>query len=143
MCTGGKFCLGTVMICIITKTRMLLVKDETFPDAFWKLPGGSVERGDSDAVAAVIREAKEETGIQLLTEEIELVLEQEVENGKYRPALCLARISEEKLDTRLPVADENGHPMKTEVFKRGQVSTMKDLLEKHRCLICEAETVFA
>ena len=142
MCTGGKFCLGTVMICIITKTRMLLVKDETFPDAFWKLPGGSVERGDSDAVAAVIREAKEETGIQLLTEEIELVLEQEEIRGRYRPSLYLARVSEEKLDTRLPIADENGHPMKTEVFKRMQVSTMRGLLEKHRVLVCEAEMMF-
>lgn len=124
---------------------MLLVKDPSFEDAFWKLPGGSIETGDEDATTAAIREAEEETGIKILEAEMELISAEQKECalGKYHPFLFLARVSEEKLDTRLPIADENGEPMKTEVFKRMQVSTMRGLLEKHRDLVCEAEGVFA
>jgi ADP-ribose pyrophosphatase YjhB (NUDIX family) len=143
MSKGGKFGLGSVMTCIVSPKRMLLVEDESFADSFKKLPGGSIEQIDADVIAAAIREVREETGIQLLREEVELILEEQNEKGKYRPYLCLARISEEKLDTRLEIADENGHPMMTKVFPRMQVSTMRGLLEKHRSLVCEAETLFA
>jgi len=136
----GRSGLGTVVICVVSKTRILVVRDEMFPNPLWKLPGGSIEREDSDVIAAAIREVMEETGVELVPEELEVISEQHIdEDGRYHPYLCIARVTEEKMDTRLPVAEEDGNPMRTDVPKRAIVSTMKGFLDRHRDFICEVE----
>ncbi len=133
--------LGAVMTCIISPTRMILVKDGR-RNALWKLPGGGIETGDKDVIAAAIRENAEETGIKLEREEVIPCAEQRrTEEGVYYPYFYLAQVSEEKLDTRLEIADENGQPIRVAAFNRGEVPTMVDLLERHRSFIRAVEKV--
>lgn len=139
MGTNGKPDLGAVVIYIISPTRALLVKDPSFRDALWKLPGGGIEPDDADIIAAAIRESREETGIQLLPKEVELRSEQRRTNGAYYPYFCVARVSERKLNARFKIANENGRPIMTGIFERMEVPTMRDMLERHRFFIREIE----
>ncbi|MFA6408236.1 MAG: NUDIX domain-containing protein [Candidatus Paceibacterota bacterium] len=129
------------MTCIVSPSRVLLVKDESKHDPLWKLPGGSVESDDADIIAAAIRETKEETGIQLLPGELRLLLKARSESGVYYPNFFVAHVSEDKLDTRAKVAYESGdpsQPMKVGVFNREEVPMMPDLLERHRRALQQA-----
>ena len=129
---------GAVVTCILSPTRIVLVLDEqgSFDSPRWKLPGGSLE-GKERIVSAAIRECLEETGIRLLSREI--LLHSWHWRGKegYRPHLCIAQVTEEKLDTRLAVGQETNGPLLVKAFKRTQVLGMPDLLDKHRALIEE------
>lgn len=118
---------------------MILIKDESFHDARWKLPGGGIEAADAGIVAAAIREAREETGMEFAPEEMTLRCDQRRANGTYYPYLCLAQVSEEKLDSHQKVADENGRPIRVADFERDEVPTMLDLLERHRQFIQNVE----
>ncbi|MDO8566597.1 MAG: NUDIX hydrolase [bacterium] len=129
--------IGSVVTCIISQTRILLVKDESRINARWKLPGGNIESSDGDVIAAAIREVREETGVKLLPEEVHLRSE-ERRTKPYYPYCCVANVTEEKIDTRLKIADENGHPIRVADFKRSEVPTMVDLLERHRVFVREA-----
>lgn len=121
---------------------MILVKDESFTDARWKLPGGGIEESDGGIVVAAIREAREETGMDLAPEEIMLCSNQRrTKDGTYYPYLCLAQVPEEKLDTHPKVADENGKPIRVADFPRAEVSMMVDLLERHRGFVKALEEV--
>jgi len=133
--------LGSVVTYIVSPTLAVavLVREERRRDAQWKLPGGRIEPADGGVIAAAIREVEEETGIRLLPEELTLLYSERRTNGVYFPYFCTASISEEKLDTRLPIADENGKPMRTGVFSRAEIPTMPDLLERHRPFIWEVE----
>lgn len=138
----GKPDLGSVMMCIVSPTRIVLVKDEAFVDARWKLPGGGIEPTDGGIVAAAIREAREETGMDLAPKEIMLCSNQRrAKDGTYYPYLCLAQVSEEKLDTHQKIADENGKPIRVADFRRAEVSMMVDLLERHRGFVKALEEV--
>ena len=131
------------MMAIISPTRIILVKDGR-PNALWKLPGGTIEEKDAGIIAAAIREADEETGIKLLPEEVMLCANQRrAKDGKYYPYLCLAQVSEEKLESRLKVADEDGKPIWTAIFDRTEVPAMLDLLNRHRGFINALEEVSA
>jgi 8-oxo-dGTP pyrophosphatase MutT (NUDIX family) len=133
---------GAVMTAVISPTRILLVQEER-PDALWKLPGGTIEETDEDTVVAAIREVYEETGVRLDRKEMTLCSEERRAEGKYFPAFCLAEVPEEKLDTRKPINDEDGRPIKTGLFDRSEVPTMIDLLERHRGFITAIEELAA
>ena len=128
------------MTCVVSETRMLLVK-ESRPQELWKLPGGKIEKSDRDIIAAAIREVLEETGIQLFSEEVKLWSKQRRVDGIYYPYFCVAWVSEEKLETRLNITKENGQQIKTGLFDREEVSMMMDLLDRHRSFIQEVEMV--
>lgn len=132
--------LGSVVLCVFSPTRIVLVKDKSFPEPFWKLPGGSIESTDTGIISAAIRECREETGIQLTMGEVFLHSLWWERRGKtaYRPSFCIVRVSEEKLDTRLKVGDEDGHALMVAAFDKEEVPIMVDLLEQHRPLVNEA-----
>ncbi len=127
------------MTYIVSPTRVILVKDPSKPNALWKLPGGGVEVSDGNVIAAAIREVFEETGIALTREEFRITFEQRRVNGVYYPHFCVARVSEEKLDTRKKIGDEDGKSLMVADFGRDEVPTMLDLLERHRPFIQEIE----
>ena len=133
--------LGAVMTYIVSPTRTVLVKDMSKKNPLFKLPGGGIEEGE-DVVATAIREVAEETGIKLSPSEIEWWYPEERENGRYLPHFCVARISEEKLDTYTKIGDEDGVPIKVEVFDRAEVSELGNdsVLSKHLRLILDAES---
>lgn len=130
----------SVLICIISPTRMVLVKDKRFKDSYWKLPGGGIESKDANVIAAAIRECLEETGIQLLPSEFPFHFPDWRKDGAYRPHFCIARITEKKLDTRLKFGDENGHIIMVAAFERFEVPEMPDLLAPHRPFVNQAMT---
>ena len=146
--------LGSVAIYIISPTRTVLVIDESFTDAHWKLPCGGVEDWDggsavaaiTDAaeqtkariIAAAIREAREETGgIELVPAEITLVEEQARVSGFYYPHFCVACVSEEKLDTHRDIGDEDGKKLTVADFYRGEMQ--QKILERHRTFVKRVE----
>lgn len=132
---GGKYGLGSVVVCLLSLQRMVLVKDTWFPEPWWKLPGGSIEPADLSVESAAIRECEEETGIRLLPTEISIHSRSHRVNGVYYPNICIAKVTEEKLDTRLKFGNENGHRIMTAAFDRTEVPTMVDLLWQHRPLV--------
>lgn len=126
----------SVLILVASPTRLVLVKNKGHRAPLWKLPGGGVESTDKNRKAAAIRECQEETGIRLLAEEI---LEHSWKRHKdgHSQHLFIAKVTEEKLDTRLKVGNEDGYPIMVAAFDRNEVPTMPGLLEKHRSLINE------
>ncbi|MFA6279062.1 MAG: NUDIX domain-containing protein [Candidatus Paceibacterota bacterium] len=130
------------MTYIISPTRALLVIDESKCNPLWKIPGGTIELTDEGVIAAATRESFEETGVQLLPEEVVLFSKEKRRDGIYYPHLCVASVSEEKLDTRARVtyeSGENDRPLKTGVLNRAEVPVMLDLLERHRHFVHEVE----
>ena len=142
--------VGAVMIYIYSSEigkvgKVVLVKDKRFDDARWKLPGGSIEPNDRNIIAAAIREAKEETGggilgIQLLPSEVLIISTDKRTDTGYRPFLCMACVSDERL-SRLPkIGNENGHSIMIGLFDRSEVEGMMvDFLDEHRPLVLLAE----
>ena len=130
----------SVLICVLSPTRLVLVKDKMFAEPRWKLPGGGIESTDANVIAAAIRECREETGIHLLPTEFPFHFQNWRENGAYRPHFCIARVTEEKLDTRLKFGDENGRSIMVAAFGRAEVLDMIDVLDHHRPFLNQAMT---
>lgn len=126
----------SVLIFIASPTRIVLVKDKKYELPLWKMPGGGVETTDINHSAAAVRECKEETGIRLLPGEITHFSREPHDDGHYQH-IFIAQLTEEKLDTRLKIGNENGHPLMVAAFPKSEVPTMLDLLEQHRPLIVE------
>ena len=136
--------LGAVMTCVMSPTRVLLVKEASRLHPFWKLPGGSIEAWDASVIATAIREVREETHVQLLVGEIAILSKAHHEGEVYYPHFCVAHISEEKLDTRTEITYENDNheqPMLVRAFLREEARMMPDLLERHRRAIQKADCV--
>ncbi|MBI2409663.1 NUDIX hydrolase [Candidatus Kaiserbacteria bacterium] len=125
---------GAVMTCVLSPTRILLVKEAHRSGAMWKLPGGSVSQGES-IIEAARREVLEEAGLELSGLTLHSV---EQRGAAYRPFLCIACVSEEKLNEHALVGDEDGQPTIVATFGHEAVRLMKDVLEPHRVLIDEA-----
>jgi len=113
---------------------VVLVRNDFYRDSYWKLPGGKIEQFDLDVIAAAIREVGEETGIALKRKEVALLTMQWREDQVYHPYFCVAKVTDDTLETRSAVADEDGDPMWVSVFERSEVLGAK-VLERHRDLI--------
>jgi hypothetical protein len=93
-----------------------------------------------------MREAKQETGIRLRREQMIQISEQrrEMVGGKmkYCPHFFIAHVTEEELDTRAEVTEEDGERMVTKVVGRNEVATMPDFLPQHIPFVRKAEKWF-
>ncbi|MDO8742602.1 MAG: NUDIX hydrolase [bacterium] len=127
----------SVLIFAYSPTRTVLVKDKKFLEPRWKLPGGGVETSDEDRTEAAIRECRQETGITLSREDFLFCTWIQHCDGHYQ-YIFVAEVTEEQIDSRLKIGDENGRPIQVAAFETAEVPTMLDLLEKHRPLIAEA-----
>lgn len=129
---------GSVVTYVYSDKRGLLVIDYTkyFPKL--KLPGGKMEKGE-DVITAAIREIELETGIQLRVEEVRMLCSEWYSYYKYHPFFCVAYVSEETLDTRSEIGDEDDHPIFTRIFDRSKILEIPNLLEPHRLLIRKVE----
>ena len=132
--------LGAVMTLVASPTRVVLVKEMERPCALWKLPGGSIEPidqgvGREQVIAASIRETLEETAIALARDEVRFQFEDSRDNHRYTPYLCVAEVSEEKLDTHARITDGDGKPTVVNTFLFDELIAMEDLLPRHRDLI--------
>lgn len=132
---------GSVLICVLSPTRLVLVKDKRFAEPLWKLPGGGIESMDANAIAAAIRECRQETGIQLLPSDIHFYFQERREDGAYRPHFCIARVTEGKLNTRLKTGDENGHDIMVAAFGRDEILGSPDVLDHHQPFLHRAMTI--
>ena len=71
------------VLCLITDGNRMLLQNRTKKD--WQgytLPGGHVEHGES-FVDAVIREMKEETGLDIINPRLAGIKQFPIENGRY------------------------------------------------------------
>ncbi|MCX6787666.1 MAG: NUDIX domain-containing protein [Candidatus Kaiserbacteria bacterium] len=131
----------TVRVCIMSLTRILLIRDKWFETPYWKLPGGGIESIDADIIAAAIREIEEEVGMRLVRAEVAVCSTDWRDEQKiYHPHFCIARVTEEKLDMHLKIGDENGRPLMVATFEKNEVPTMGDLLDQHRPFVKMALT---
>lgn len=145
--------LGSVAVYVISPTRTVLVIDESFADAKWKLPCGGIEDWDGGSavaaiidetertkarvIAAAIREVLEETGgIKLDPAEVTLVEEQKRVNGVYYPYFCVAVVSEKKLEMHRDIGDEDGKRLTVAAFSR---HGRPGILERHRPFVRRIE----
>jgi nucleoside triphosphatase len=101
-----KFPEPTVGALIINKERLLLVKSPKWKHQKWTVPGGHMEVGES-AEQAIVREAKEETGLDIIPIKLLLVQEAIFSEEYYKPMhylffdfLCKAENDNVKLDNR-------------------------------------------
>ena len=126
-----------VIALICSPTRVVLVLDPSFTYSHWKLPGGGIKPTDDTVISAAIRECKEETGILLTRQEVTLFLCQPHESKTRGPYLCIAKVTEKKLDTRYAFGKEETHNIKVAAFRIEKVLTEMDLLQQHRSFIRE------
>ncbi|MCS4538339.1 MAG: NUDIX domain-containing protein [Thaumarchaeota archaeon] len=101
-----KFPEPTVGALIINKDKLLLVKSPKWKYQKWTVPGGHIEVGES-AEQAIVREAKEETGLDVIPIKLLLVQEAVFSEEYYKPMhylffdfLCKAKNDNVKLDNR-------------------------------------------
>lgn len=127
--------LGAVVVLIASPTRVVLIMDRSFVNPKWKLPGGGIEIADQNVVNAAVREAQEETGILLSRERVILHSVHRRVDGVYYPHLCVALVTEEELDTRRRVGNEDGHPVKVQAFARMTALTTTNMLERHKIFL--------
>ncbi|MCA9884818.1 MAG: NUDIX domain-containing protein [Anaerolineae bacterium] len=80
----------TVQVAIFSENKVLLIQREDYE--VWALPGGAIDPGESPAVAA-IREAKEETGLEIrLTRLVGLYTKTKWHNPNMTTVLFAAEI---------------------------------------------------
>src|SRR5215471_15387824 len=53
-----------VTLFVLNGERLALIRKPHFPDGIWRTPGGGVKR-DEDFVAGVVREGREELGVEI------------------------------------------------------------------------------
>jgi len=101
-----KFPEPTVGALIMNEDNLLLVKSPKWKHQKWTVPGGHIEVGES-AEQAIIREAKEETGLDVVPIKLLLVQEAVLSEEYYKPMhylfldfLCKAKNNSVKLDNR-------------------------------------------
>ncbi|MBM3898151.1 MAG: NUDIX domain-containing protein [Thaumarchaeota archaeon] len=101
-----KFPEPTVGALIINSDKILLVKSPKWKHQKWTVPGGHIEVGES-AEQAIVREVKEETGLDVIPIKLLLVQEAIFSEEYYKPMhylffdfLCRASNSDVKLDNR-------------------------------------------
>jgi ADP-ribose pyrophosphatase YjhB (NUDIX family) len=61
----GRFAVGVAALILDERGRILLVRRTYSRDEPWAIPGGWLERGDSDLRRALERELHEETGLRV------------------------------------------------------------------------------
>ena len=108
-----------VTLFILNGDRLALIRKHPFPPDIWRPPGGGVKPGE-DFVAAVEREAFEETGLQI---ELQRYLVETRARFIYRPA---------DLDWRTHIflattADETIEPHDTEEIAEARWGTIDEL----------------
>lgn len=135
-------CPSSVITLIHSEKRIVLVWDPTYRDPHWKLPGGGIDEStDETVIKAAIRECSEETGICL--SELEITLHScKSHKGRGYLHFCIAKVTEEKIDTRSAFGIEFGpkefHVIEIEAFTIADVLANKvDLLLGHAPFIKE------
>lgn len=131
---------GAVAICIISPTRVALVRQKFRCNPLWKFPCGSIEGtdagvGETKVIIAAIREAEEETGIPLDPKEIRVCFVEKSDRDGYWPYFCVAEISEAKMDTHADETSDDGEELEVKTFMHGQLWTMRDIPRKHRVFL--------
>ena len=101
-----KFPEPAVGALIINEDKLLLVKSPKWKHQRWTVPGGHIEVGES-AEQAIVREAKEETGLDVIPTKLLLIQEAVFSEEYYKPMhylffdfLCKAKNNHVKLDNR-------------------------------------------
>jgi 8-oxo-dGTP diphosphatase len=101
--------------------KLLVVKD-WLGDGTWKLPGGGIHQGEQ-AIASAVRELKEETGIEITANQLQLHGEIETINHNLKTKLVVFSL---QLPQAVPTKKQ-----KLEILALDWISS-KDLLEKTR-----------
>ena len=131
-----KFPEPTVGALIINGSKLLLVKSPKWKHQKWTVPGGHIEVGES-AEQAIVREAKEETGLDVIPIKLLLVQEAVFSEEYYKPMhylffdfLCKAKNDNVKLDNR----ELNAHRWfdKKEIHNADVESYTKNLLKAYK-----------
>ena len=131
-----KFPEPTVGALIFKKDKLLLVKSPKWKRQKWTVPGGHIEVGES-AEQAIVREAKEETGLDVIPIKLLLVQEAVFSEEYYKPMhylffdfLCETENDNVKLDNR--ELNEYGWFDKKEIQNADVESYTKNVLKAYK-----------
>ena len=123
MKTGRKTEIAAVVL-IVTPLGIPLVRDPAKPSPiFWKLPGGHGEAGE-DARMCAVREAKEETGLDLSDSELKEV------DVMAKDSHTLT-IFQAKLSSLDGLQKEGNEGEEVRVFSPSEILSMDDFMPNH------------
>ena len=124
---------GSVLVLVVSqeRRRTILVREEGRRDPKWRVPGGSLERGESPVQAAA-REIEEETGIPLRVDQVTILAEERRESQRYYPHFCIAEVTEAQFDHLVPRTQDGDKTLETRTLHIDEVVQLPDLLRQHR-----------
>lgn len=98
---------------LIEDEKILLVKQKVNDERNWSLPGGKLERGET-LEQGIIREMKEETGLDVTVEKLLYICDVEAtENALLHITFLLKRV---KGDIKLPSNELESNPISDVIF---------------------------
>jgi mutator protein MutT len=83
----SKFLVGVAAVCLNSRNQMLLLRHRFHNEHPWGFPGGWVDAGEAP-VQAIVREIREETGLEPVVEDLLLVMG----DGKWVEIVYLCRV---------------------------------------------------
>ena len=117
------------VLCLISNGNKVLLQNRIKDD--WKgytLPGGHVEPGES-FVDAVIREMKEETGLDIMNPRLAGVKQFPVRDGKYENGRYIVFLFKTNEFTGDIISSDEGKMEWVEISKLSELETVDDLEE--------------
>ena len=126
-------------VVVASPSYIVFVKKLKFgPKAFWSLPGGRREPGESSALQTAYRETAEEIRLRLGKRHALCIWEAARSSPRAIEDLVLFWLSDELIQTVPTEGDENGDPLAVKLFRRDELANVSNFNANHVELLTTA-----